>query len=1181
MNHPVLPKPSMAFTKDLYSPSLSSRASSTDKLSSLPENLLPSTAASSNSSEVSIPTATNQHSQEVHLKTQLLSPHYKSLPSHYSKFQHKTALPAKANHLRLTLLKFLRFNIQFQLSVNVKDTLPQHTIAKVTQFTQTAIQYFMKYWVSLLLELFKNWSAFSHVDRTCYLECLSRLMSRREWFVNTSCTKVYQELLILTINFIFRVLLNLKTIPLSLNAFIGKVFAFGYLVVPNFSQILLFTLFVKNRSIYKVLSSLDHNEKTIKSSVYPEHLTDLINFQGDFQLNDETDPRLMNINCMKPPKVSTSFYTETLTENFEGEFEELEKYDELHINLKDTNWVKKWASFDSDIFKSFLKHFLELSLFYQNSGPEFEIDDPDDFLFSFIAQQPGGILIYTHVVEIFDSNFSMLKNFKTCQYKESNSPQMKNEMAAFYASMKNPGPGKNYQSYMNQISFLKMLRVLQTIIYTSSESMEVNHNENEALIIKYFESVLLLKAKSVSPYNPESCEVLYDLFLQLCLHLGNQKNNFALTTSLSSLKSLKFLHAIDWKFWVLGLTRMLSTENMISQAKALTSFFNLWDLIPVDYELEEVRSVPDVLENPVGNGHWILDARYSLLHNISVFLVSNSTWKRLFIHWQPLIRHFYIRLVMFKIVKREPSSSLNIIVKKRLEETYSLFIENYEKSDYDDQLLRFELKPSMPIFGKKLIVTHFSSSPISTKQSLIKNSRSYVDMLDFKSRTDSKSSSLSSLIQPLSSKNNITTSNLVIPSSSQTVYAFDIFDDAVYSSSSYSSRQPSSSLASKSSSSPSLPRSFSRSSLKSLTSSLKPPRAASSSSLPSPQRSPSVSRSSSSSALNKVPILGSALSFFKKNPSSTPTIQEPPQIINPTTPPQSTTEEILRTPILSTTGATPRSSPSHRNVSYYESGYSPSSSVSEISDEDRQSQIFIAKRSDNHRSCASPTAFISSLNTNTTATPTNINSMDSIPSPPELQVKIPEVKSFKYKYQMVSSTDSFQSTLFCTKLNDTDRKFFKADEVLNLDDMIPKKPRLPFSSKSLNPGSALRFFATDSSESLPSEEEEDDLLHIQDSRLAQWLSTSKVPVLAPQRPKTSKSNVPFKADSKLYEGISSWQILGKVLNEWESVVDEYEKYSELVSSEMSQDYGSEIEDQWFWSPMLICDIPPSKSLYKD
>jgi hypothetical protein len=1231
----TLPKPNVALTRD----TLSSRNSSTERLSIFPEKLV--------SLQFPVERAESQeqhHSIQDHFsRIQSLAQEQKKLTAQLVKYHNKSGPATRCNHIRLTLLKFLRSETQLSLPPDL-DNLPADTVPKVRQCISQGIKVFTKYWLALLAELFKNWNSVSFVDKTCYLECISRLMSRKEW-IHYQDGSIYRDLLILTMNLIFKRLFNLKTLSISLNAFIGKTFCYAFFYVPKFAHILLFLLFVKNRSVQhftNIASGIDSE----KSSTYPQHLTHLINYKGDYDLAT-TDPKLSSNNCIMPPKVKT-FLIQSVDDKFETDFTEvLEQHEELLIDLKDTNWVKRWAGFESDIFTTFLKHYLEVSLYYQQSQIDLNSKDQGK-LSKFIENQPGGIIIHSHILQIFDSNCRMLKNFKRCQFKESSNPNTNNEMVAFYSSNIKNNTGKNYQNYLSGIPFLKFAKVLETLIY-SSTYIDIS------LMIKYFESILLLRAKETSPFDPESCEVIYDILLQFCLRLNhNSKKPFYSNIGLI-ISNNDLLTHMNWEFWIIGLIQMVNTENMVCIAKSLSSLFNLWEIIPVGcyFDNQSLDPFSESITDISKELDWIIDRKYSMSYNLSMFLISDSVWEKLFIHWQPLIRHFYMRLLAFKIVGCSNENEVfSKIVKRKLNATYDLFLMFYkENKDYNSSLLKFEMLPSMPIFNKKLIITYLisdqsaSASPIQKHSStstlqVNKRNKSYVDVLE-KFRKELTSSS--------AIKNSYSSSTLIVPPTINTkrIYSYDIFDDAFYSSlycgSPYSSQQsssrsPSLNVENNKSNTSSV---FSRSSIISL------PSAARRESNPT---SPSngISRSSSSSTLKKVPIISSALSFFKKVNSS---------ISNESRSPESTdlSDNLLKSPSIIPS----RISPNLPSGRYFESpkvsAPSTPTSNSEVSDDDsynadnhfndhnfsRSSHAAALSLNSRHEfpqqqslsssRVSSATSLISvmSQNSNTPATTTSLtnnnpkasnslNTMESVPPPPELFIKIPPSKSFKYKYQLIFSNDSFQNAFYQNKIaNEPSAKktltyrviknyddedddepekekrqlFFRMDEIVdNADEIVPPKPRLPLD---------IRPNTTDielmSNMSLSEDEEEEDrlggdeggkngeeLLKIRDSKLPDWLlSTPSTRSSASSLDSSMSHHKDVMID--LYQDVSNldknWTILGKVMNEWDLIVEEYEKYLEVLANDEKTELKNEDFYQWFSDPMLVCDIPPTKNMF--
>ncbi|CDR43310.1 CYFA0S11e03752g1_1 [Cyberlindnera fabianii] len=985
---------------------------------------------------------------------------YKELQSQLTKFTHRSSQLSKTNTLRLSLLRFLRQNSDLILEEGTYDK-EMHTF--VLRTATHGIKVLQKWWSTLLEGLTST--KLSNIDRSAYLECVSRIMARREWeFVRRSSNE-FSELLVLTLEYCFTKLVTMKNIPLSLNAFIGKVFAYAFFEVEHFAPLVLFTLFVKNYTITQLSSNLPeklpptHLLLVNASQKLHPSLWKYIDYLGDFEhlLNkEEFPPQLLGATCLYPPRVTT--------------------FGSLEINLKDNSWVKKWAGFGSDVFCSFFKHYFKLCTRY------FSIRSEKD-----IFHTPGFAIVYAHILEISNSSIQHIKKFRTQQYKES-SANMETMITASFAA--NKGIRQDLHNFIAKLPIMSIFRVMRSTIYEESELLG-------SCLVKCIEGILLSKSRNVHAYDFNTCEAIYDVFTEFLFHLQHD--------------SQKFSRQLDWHFWITGLVRMIQTGHMVSQVKALCFLFNIWNLLPIDF----------VVENVSHNDVWIVNPDLTVVYNLSTYMISKEIWESLFGHWNPLVRHYYNRLVVFKIIGTSNDNygsylTFKKTVKTRLTDTYELF----KKSTGEAELTlieKLDIAPSNPIVNKKLIITPVD--PLTTSPS---SSTSYINILD----TFSLSVPFQSMYGSRSS--NSSASTLLLPSNRK-IYAYDIFDEAIYSSSfgSTTSKPPARSMASSRSStvSPSL-------------------------------SSASLKRSTSGYSLGRVPILGTALSFFKRGNGSEPNLQSKTQTPLPTSPiPENNYEDLkyLRPSPYLNPNPSSFSSASSRPPSFIKKSpsmlSSPTSSISEISDEDPDSSYITMPKA--RLSSKSPGGSVaSSSRVSSTSSNTSIvsmTSMENLPTPPELLTKIPDIKRFKYKFHLAFSNDSTQIQSTITKSKNT--KFFR--DLPHVD--APKRPSLPFEKSSLGlMSSGPRYCESESDDGNDDYEDSDEY----DEYL-----------MIPRPPRQSLNEA---RDSIQYDGVKNYMLLGKFLNEWKGIVDEYEKFMKYTNEFVSSDENA------FVDPMLVADIPPIK-----
>lgn len=976
--------------------------SASSSLNSSTESLpLPIRAARISSLPFSLHTQVSN--EQVKSRCRELLVDYKELQSQLLKYRSKGSQLSRTNLLRLILLRFLRLRTD-----TVMDK--QHYKKEMHQFVLRTASFGSKvltdWWNDLLDDLMSGaglHEQMSNVDRSVYLECISRITARREWLFLGSGSTTYSSHLERTLEYCSTKLLTQKTVPLPTSAFIGKVFAYGFFYVDDFAKLLLFALFVKNQFIENVLDAIPQSSAVFPRDKFIKSLHSLIDYTGDYIAvpeYQELAPRSQKCYAVNPPRMPS--------------------YGDFAFDMMDRPpWVKRWGCLDSTIFCSFLRHYFTIC---SNIAPS---RNSDDFF-----HLPGAIILYSHINHVFNFSRSRMVIFRQQQQEMTTNDGRSGRFIPNTVIMPEmQGSDKmRFEKLVNKLPIMPYLALIRTMVYECDESLALQ-------VVQIFENMLILGAKKINVYSAIACEGFYEVFMQLLIHLQHD--------------SQKFVRQLNWDFWISGLFRMLNSDASVSQTRALTDLFNIWSMIPLDHISDDTHTF-------AGEG-WISNPDLPLLYNISAHLSSKPLWELLFGHWNPIVRQFYMRLVVFKIIgslSDSYSSYLNFkkLIKANLNATFDIF-NDYAKHKEITPLVALDLEPSNPLPNKKFMITTMEPKTLTS---------TYVDLLESQDETKLIPSGIS--IQ------------------TRTVYAYDVFDDAIYSSSLGSGG-----------STPLLMNNLDRSS----------------STLGSPR---GHSRSSSSTSLGRVPLLGSAVNFFKsvsgqhntsvkiqnavKSSFSSPLIPEYAEFTslkpqgNPVSP-------ISRTPPSSFSSPSPSSS---------------MSSLSTMSDEEFKK--ILAPFGPSTRSVSSPSSRIStSSSTASISRLSQTTSMDALPAPPELLTKTPQLRYFRLKLHLGMSKSSMESKLRITRNN---HKLFFDNKNRH---RIPRRPVLPFEGPRIGLLPDQDFGVLDSDD----DDEVEEFLMIRRS-------------LSVREPCTELS----------FEGLNSHILLGRYLNEFNDVVIEYERFTKIA-----------------------------------
>ncbi|ANZ75571.1 BA75_03142T0 [Komagataella pastoris] len=571
---------------------------------------------------------------------QELSAAYKFLYKGICKFEGSKSGVSKTNFLRVWLLPFLR------------NTAVDSNII-IGKIPHSVIEYgfrILLQWWEILLNILTNSSqpsqkpasALKSSDVPLILECISRIISRPEWYnitqdENENYTK-YQDHLAKTLEYcIFRLNSKTKKCSLQVNGMIGKVFAYSFYHLNNVSNALLFIFNIRNSKYFRMCKFHNGSNQKAKNGCaapnpFPQFLpaSKLYDYKGRAVKEKINSQQNKHLNSMEPPVGKVPGILEPRGV-----------------------WVARWVDVDTniDVFSSFLFHYLKIINGYIcHSG----VSDYD------ILKFPGFIHILCHIEEIIDHAFECRSAFKKHNSSNNNINYSSNNILSMV----------NNFNYELPAPIMKLFKTFRYLSY-DKERFDV------ALIDTFLSKIdrtLVKMASSISCYDYyQSCVVL-DLFYQLVLHVDNSATS-----------------CIDWSFWLEALFRLLTdTLNIICELKALSILFNVWSFIP--HPEEPIPSKTMWLTSPEKGYRW----------NSSYYLLSH--WDKFFNHWQPLLRCYYQHLIIWKVIgvlsfKSYRHDEVKSLVTKKLKKSHSIAVRMAEL------VPELEAKPSTPLLNHILTIT--------------------------------------------------------------------------------------------------------------------------------------------------------------------------------------------------------------------------------------------------------------------------------------------------------------------------------------------------------------------------------------------------------------------------------------------------------------------------------------------
>lgn len=421
----------------------------------------------------------------------------KKLEVVHSKFATKSNYVTKTNILRKTLLPFLRASNSLELVENC-DVQVQRSLASVL----TSI--LLRWWSSLLGSVALT-SLVTSTDRNAYLEGISRIISRSEWFSSDKETlHQYRQLLVSTLDYVISRLLSLKLTLLAFLAFAGKVFAYGFFHIPKVSNALLFLLNVRVSVLKR--SEVKPTSKNESMVLFPAPVQPWVNYSG---INVPKNSH--HLNSMPPPRHPVD-------------------------GIRDPNgtWVHRWCSSDSDIFNSFLRHYLSVCLHY--------VDEDFDSI-----ALPGFQIILGHIFQIFETSI--------------------NRMAMANSERPTDRPNNMNRDPAKTNLASPILKILKTFRYLTVSDISFRYS-----LCRKVDGLLVAIARTSSVYDYHKNAVILNVAHEIVHQVGQD---------------------INWEFWLGCIYMMLhNTDHAQTLLKGFSFLFNVWDRIPETLPTCEDTSAP-------------------------------------------------------------------------------------------------------------------------------------------------------------------------------------------------------------------------------------------------------------------------------------------------------------------------------------------------------------------------------------------------------------------------------------------------------------------------------------------------------------------------------------------------------------------------------------------------------------
>ncbi|RCK64406.1 hypothetical protein Cantr_00035 [Candida viswanathii] len=299
-----------------------------------------------------------------------------------------------------------------------------------------------------------------------------------------------------------------------------------------------------------------------------------------------------------------------------------------------------------------------------------------------------------------------------------------------------PQPVLNQQSPHTGI-----FRVVRSIIFRAKTNDPITGS-----IVKTVDDCLISIAKETSIHDVNRNGILMNIVGEFINHIHihrcspNEEDDEALAHPED-----RFINVIDWEFWLSCNYMMIHhCDHVQILLKSFTFLFNTWEMIPDSLCLNKKPGEPY---------KWITNLQDSIKSNFVNFcLASDENFVRFLTHWNPLVRSYYIKLLVWRIIGiNNYQSSIKIQmtgnIQMKLFHAFK-FLENFTIL-YNGNL-DLNYKPDNPLVNRK-----FGIIPITIRD-------------DYLSIDETRSNSDLSLPATLNS------------SQLRKTHPYEVLDDAVY-----------------------------------------------------------------------------------------------------------------------------------------------------------------------------------------------------------------------------------------------------------------------------------------------------------------------------------------------------------------------------------------------------------------
>ncbi|EGY21870.1 uncharacterized protein VDAG_03310 [Verticillium dahliae VdLs.17] len=314
-------------------------------------------------------------------------------------------------------------------------------------------------------------------------------------------------------------------------------------------------------------------------------------------------------------------------------------------------WMSRWRGRDTDLFYIFCKHFHILSEEFMPQGlPLLEK-----------ARSPGFVMVQAQLLSNIDSTIH-----RSATADNMGIPPLYDVAYGMDANVMALGaaPTGNLLKGMSENRFIVLLRD-----FLSEDSFDFapsRHTFAEASM-----AVLRAATKRTSLFDHNSCFTLCDFLEEALLAYDHFED--------ADDPNLEY---VDWPFWFDVCKKMLGSHNAMTEIRLLSFIFTTWDAVTADPRRKQAVCLG-----------WLL---------------TEKTFNKLFNHWCPMVRAYFMRLLCWRICRdagsaNEIDAKIFMVVAARLKTTWSHYLYLKQTAEQSGKLPP-STAPCLPTPGKKFMI---------------------------------------------------------------------------------------------------------------------------------------------------------------------------------------------------------------------------------------------------------------------------------------------------------------------------------------------------------------------------------------------------------------------------------------------------------------------------------------------